>query len=425
MYSPSKSHATIKRHFEAFQKKPKEPKRPELLTEAQYQLLSEKLKVTIKDSGHPSLSNVISFITDSFGIEVSRTTASRILDRIDFKLMKAKPMEEARYDCKLEDIIEYYRKLSEMLNDIPCGFCFNLDESGIQRYVDSKDTYLVVPKDFPDENLTFPVYRSDKRITLLHCISTDGSFIKPLFVLPRKTVDDDVFRYVNPNSCRFCTQDKGFLTAELFKYWLITCFFPELQDRREEFHYYGPACLIMDGFKGHTKAYDEIKDIFEKNSVNVIFIPPHSSDQVQPLDLLGFNLLKLSKNKSSISFQEGTSEQTREIVRIMHALETASTSVLVTKAWHAAGIFRKPVENFSFDREVLIQYHEVDITKAHKIRVHDEESKNRIKAFAENLVHDCKNDTERIFPDPSRIRTPEKLTQAQIQFIRKQREEDE
>ena len=106
MYSPSKSHATIKRHFEAFQKKPKEPKRPELLTEAQYQLLSEKLKVTIKDSGHPSLSNVISFITDSFGIEVSRTTASRILDRIDFKLMKAKPMEEARYDCKLEDIIE-------------------------------------------------------------------------------------------------------------------------------------------------------------------------------------------------------------------------------------------------------------------------------------------------------------------------------
>ena len=181
----------------------------------------------------------------------------------------------------------------------------------------------------------------------------------------------------------------------------------------------------MDGFKGYTKAYDEIKDIFEQNSVNVIFIPPHSSDQVQPLDLLGFNLLKLSKNKSSISFQEGTSEQTREIVRIMHALETASTSVLVTKAWHAAGIFRKPVENFSFDREVLIQYHEVDITKAHKIRVHDEESKNRIKAFAENLVHDSKNDTERIFPDPSRIRTPEKLTQAQIQFIRKQREEDE
>ena len=85
--------------------------------------------------------------------------------------------------------------------------------SGIQRYVDSKDTYLVVPKDFPDENLIFPVYRFDKIIILLHCISTDGLFIKPLFVIPRKKVDDNVFFYVNPNSCRFCTYDKGFLTA--------------------------------------------------------------------------------------------------------------------------------------------------------------------------------------------------------------------
>ena len=87
----------------------------------------------------------------------------------------------------------------------------------------------------------------------------------------------------------------------------------------------------MDGFKGHTKVYENNKEIFMEKNIEVIFIPPHSSDQVQTLDLLGFNLLKLSKNKSQISFQEGTSEQTKEIVKIMNALESVSTSVLITK----------------------------------------------------------------------------------------------
>lgn len=91
----------------------------------------------------------------------------------------------------------------------------------------------------------------------------------------------------------------------------------------------------MDGFKGHTKVYEEIKDIFEENNVKVLFIPPHSSDQIQPLNLLGFSLLKLAKNMFNISFEEGTSNETREIMRIMNAHQSVSTSVLITKAWHA------------------------------------------------------------------------------------------
>ena len=180
IFSPPKSHATVKRHFEAWKKQPKEPKRPELLSQEQYNTLRSKISETIRYSGNPSLTNIIDFINESFGISVSRATATRILNRIGFRLMKARPMEEERCSCKLEDIIGYYRNLSRILAEIPCGFCFNLDESGIQRYVDAKDTYLVVQDDFPDKELTFPVYRASKRITLLHCISTDGSYTKPL-----------------------------------------------------------------------------------------------------------------------------------------------------------------------------------------------------------------------------------------------------
>ena len=417
LFNPRKSHATINRHWSAFKKPPKEPKRPELLTEEQYQTLSEKIREAIAEYGHPSLCNIVSFIRDSFEIEVSRSSALRILEKIGFKLMKATPLEEDRYECKIDDIIEYYRQLGEILKEIPCGFCFNLDESGIQRYVDARDTYLVVPVDFPDQELKFPVYRAAKRITLLHCISTDGSYIPPLIVLPRKTCDSDVFDYINPNSCRFCSQENGFLTAELFEYWLYACFFPELEKKREKFQYFGDALIIMDGFKGHTKAYEANKELFEKNNVKVLFIPPHSSDQVQPLDILGFNLLKLSKSKTSISFMESASDQTREIVRIMNALESISTSPIITKAWHSAGIYRSPIADYSFNRVVYIQYHEVDIEKAKKIRVHDEENKQRVKSFAENFMRTNKHDIPKILPNPIRFKTPDKLTKAQIEWF--------
>ena len=406
-----------------FKKKPKPPQRPDLLSQEQYQILSEKIQTAIASTGNPTLMNIITFINESFDIIVSKQTAGRILNRIGFKLVKARPIEEERYNCKLEDIIAYYKKLAEILQEVPCGFCFNLDESGIQRYVDAKDTFLVVPDTFSDDEMTFPVYRAAKRITVLHCISTDGSYTKPLFVLPRKTLDSDVFDYIDSNSCRFSNQENGFLTSELFKFWLYSCFFPELQAKREEFQYFGPSCLIMDGFKGHVKAYEDIKNIFEENNVKVIFIPPHSSDQVQPLDLLGFNLLKLAKNRFNISFDEGTSEQTREIVRIMNSLQAVSTSVMITKAWHAAGIFRKPIEEFSFDREVFIQYHEVDIEKAKKIRVYNEENKQRIKSFAENLIHENKTDRERVLPNPRRLKPFDGLTKAQIEWFRKHRDE--
>ena len=203
LFSPHKSHSTIKRHLESFQKNAKAPKRPDLLSEEQYRILADNVNSTIADSGNPPLLSIITFIDENFNIQVSRQTATRILKRIGFKLVKAKPIEEERYDCEFGDILEYYRLLAEILNEVPCGFCFNLDESGIQHYVDAKDTFLVVPESFEYNEITFPVYRAAKRITVLHCISTDGSYVKPLFVTPRKTIDSDIFNYVDPNSCRF------------------------------------------------------------------------------------------------------------------------------------------------------------------------------------------------------------------------------
>ena len=46
----------------------------------------------------------------------------------------------------------------------------------------------------------------------------------------------------------------------------------------------------MDGFKGHKKSIETIDQLLKEFNITIFFIPPHSSDQVQPLDHVGFNV---------------------------------------------------------------------------------------------------------------------------------------
>lgn len=49
----------------------------------------------------------------------------------------------------------------------------------------------------------------------------------------------------------------------------------------------------MDGFKGHKKSIETIDQLLKEFNITIFFIPPQSSDQVQPLDHVGFNVQKL------------------------------------------------------------------------------------------------------------------------------------
>jgi hypothetical protein len=58
----------------------------------------------------------------------------------------------------------------------------------------------------------------------------------------------------------------------------------------------GPIFLILDGFAGHFS--DAVKEQCFYYGVVLIVIPPHTSDQVQPLDLVFLR----SMSRNSIVF---------------------------------------------------------------------------------------------------------------------------
>jgi hypothetical protein len=83
-----------------------------------------------------------------------------------------------------------------------------------------------------------PVLCAGKRITILACIATDGPFLKPTIIIPRKTVGDDlVLTDLTPRKVTVRSQAKGHVDTDIFESWLAETFLTEFLRRRELHHY--------------------------------------------------------------------------------------------------------------------------------------------------------------------------------------------
>lgn len=157
---------------------------------------------------------------------IKRTVTTRIKG---YKIVRVKGIEDNRYDCSVEDIKDFYEDLKEEVKGVPVGFVFNLDESGQNIYIDARNLYVVVPQE--KQITTYPLNRCIKRITLLHCISTDGTSSPPMIIVPRLTIDDEIFGIIPTGEVLFVSQKKGYYTNELFTEWFLKKFMPYLIDK--------------------------------------------------------------------------------------------------------------------------------------------------------------------------------------------------
>jgi len=157
------------------------------------QAIIERASEDLRSQTPCTLASLTEFIHDSFGVQVSVDLVRHTVKRSALvKTATAIPMEQERVDCATEDIDEHFRLLAAEVTDIPACLVCNLDEMGWGEFQDAQPITIVVPSDQPDE-VPLPVERARKRVTILHCIFADGSFVRPLVITSRKTVDQEVF----------------------------------------------------------------------------------------------------------------------------------------------------------------------------------------------------------------------------------------
>ncbi len=174
-------------------------------------------------------------------------------------------------------------------------FIFNMDETWISR--DEKRTRVIVPREWR-EAPTLAYAEKVMHITMVMCVSADGSSLPTTAILPIKNFPADL----EEQEDLFCWSgtDSGWITNPVYERWVQNVFIPYLNIKR--IIHKSPDCPALLYLDGHSTRYSVVAEaLFHQHNVKVIVIPPHTSHVLQPLDC-GVN--RIFKEKLSTYFKK-------------------------------------------------------------------------------------------------------------------------
>ena len=153
--------------------------------------------------------------------------------------------------------------------------------------------------------------------------------------MPRATVESELLLAgYTEDRVVLAHSDSGFVTTDLFTRYVRDVLILHINFRRWEMKYYGPAVVIWDNCSCHC--HDAIRELLEANNVRLVSLPPHSSDQLQPLDVGLFGNMKGAQTR--VHVPDEMSMQSRQVIRIMSAFHATCHPQAITSAFRRAGV---------------------------------------------------------------------------------------
>ena len=311
--------------------------RPFCLTDEQITLCNTWIE---SHTNPPKYMSLIDYVQREFGKTMDYNSLHILLTKLGYEAVDAKPMEESRYQAKVSDIDKFFDDITHFTqeNKIPPFMAFNLDEEGNDEFVDAKQIKIIVKKkeEGVKKQYFYPVKRKPNHTTFLGCVNAAGSYIKPLIVVKRVTIERSLLLHnYGPDRVLLGQSPKGYITKELYNKWLIEVFEPSVIKIRNEYGYYGPGLIIADGCTSHqTPLFNEV---CERLNLRIFWLPPHSSNQLQVLDLGVFGVHKGLIKKCRINEIENESDIVQIIVKIMNSWCSVCTPTNIQSAWRAMG----------------------------------------------------------------------------------------
>jgi hypothetical protein len=98
-------------------------------------------------------------------------------------------MDKSRVMADLKAIDNFYANIAILIKGIPRAFIVNMDESGFSDYREARRETVVVPVDYPGDTTPIPFDRNIKRAIMVPAIAADGTALKPLIIILRKTIE--------------------------------------------------------------------------------------------------------------------------------------------------------------------------------------------------------------------------------------------
>ena len=113
-----------------------------------------------------------------------------------------------------------------------------------------------------------------------------------MVVVSRQTIDIELINSgFTPYKVCYFHSVTGYVTEDIFRSWIEAILIPYVNEQRIKYKLYMQrALLIMDNCTSHNN--DETNLLLNECGIDVFYLVPHSSDQIQQLDLGIFGILK-------------------------------------------------------------------------------------------------------------------------------------
>ena len=170
---------------------------------------------------------------------------------------------------------------------------FNLDESGFPLGGGKK---LKVVAERGVKNVYNVSTESKESITVLACVSADGSCQKPYVIFPGLRQPNYNFRQVDPSKYDVAFTPNGWISSESFFCWLSNLFYPTIKDSVQF-----PVVVFMDNHSSHINL--ATVEFCINHKIILYCFPPHASHVMQPLDICVFGPLKKLWNTALNNFK--------------------------------------------------------------------------------------------------------------------------
>ena len=142
------------------------------LSDEEINLMIEEIYNAFSNGSPMTYDDISFFIKERFDKSIEQSALYKLIQRIpQLKSVEGEPMDSLRIEYSCQEIDSYYNELEAILQrKIPAPFVINIDESGCNEFVDAMNTTVVVPADFPQNQIKIPVKRCSKNTSIIAAI---------------------------------------------------------------------------------------------------------------------------------------------------------------------------------------------------------------------------------------------------------------
>lgn len=255
----------------------------------------------------------------------------------EVRTKRGKPMDSKRVNGVtiniLNDFFQFF--LLPLIQSIPPEHRYNMDETGI---LEGRGSNGLVLGSAETNSVIIKQPGSRYWTTIAVCISAAGRALSPLVIFKGLKVQNQWF----PDEVDFLAgwafeaSEKGWTSDAIALKWLQEIFIPQTKPKTPQ-----RRLLIVDGHGSHTT--DEFLYECHQNDIYLLFLPPHTSHVLQPLDISVFSPIKTYYRQALAKYhnlEDSTPYGKITFLRCYHeARKLGMTERNIRAGWRGSGLW--------------------------------------------------------------------------------------